>query len=223
MTPQEARTFLESSRGHPHEAAFTLALLCGLRVSELLGLSWDCVELDGPAPSIKVRQGLKFVPADASIAPEKRAAGQKGILILSDVKTAKSRRSVHLPGLAASALAEHRKAQLIKRVAAGDWPAKPLGADLVFRADNGQPIDPSNFRKALSKVTSAAGLGHWHPHELRHSAASILLDQGVPLKTISETLGHSSITITADIYSHLLEAARAEPARAMDRAFGGSR
>ena len=83
----------------------------------------------------------------------------------------------------------------------------------------GNPIDPSSFWKALSE---AAGFGHWHRHELRHSAASLLLAQGVPLKVISETLGRSSIAATADIYGHLLDDARAEAAAAMGRALGES-
>ena len=84
-----------------------------------------------------------------------------------------------------------------------------------------QSLDPSSFWKALREAAEAAGLGHWHPHELRHSAASLLLAQGVPLKVISETLGHSSIVVTADIYGHLLDDARAEAAAAMDRALSG--
>jgi integrase len=102
------------------------------------------------------------------------------------------------------------------------WPTAPLGADLVFRTGRGNAIDPSSFWKALREATEAAGLGHWHPHELRHSAASLLLAQGVPLKVISETLGHSSIAVTADVYGHLLDDARAEAAAAMDRALSVS-
>jgi integrase len=128
-----------------------------------------------------------------------------------------------------AALAKHsrqpltslRRAQKAERLAAGpSWPAKPQGVDLVFRASNGEALDPSNFRKELSKVTTAAGLGHWTPHAMRHSAASIMFAQGLPLKTISDTLGHSSIAITADIYAHLMDESRAEAASAMDRAIG---
>jgi integrase len=208
MTPQEARTFLESVEGHRQQAAFVVALLCGLSVSELLGLGWDAVNLEGSVPTLKVRRGLKFVPGVG--------------LILSGTKNSKRMRTVHLPELARTALVEHRKVQRAERLAATVWPAKPLGADLVFRATNGEALDPSNFRKELSKATQAAGLGHWHPHELRHSTASLLFAQGVPLKVVSETLGHSSITITADIYSHLLDDSRAEAADAMTRALAGA-
>jgi integrase len=120
-----------------------------------------------------------------------------------------------------SGLRVHRRQQAAERLRLGErWPAAPLGADLVFRTGRGNAIDPSGFWKALSEATEGAGLGHWHPHELRHSAATLLLAQGVPLKLISETLGHSSIVVTADVYGHLLDDARAAAAAAMDRALG---
>jgi integrase len=109
-------------------------------------------------------------------------------LALEDTKTRGSRRTVHLPG--------------------------PV---VVFRTPFGTAIDPDNFRNRCYLVTEAAGLGRWSPHELRHSAASLLLAQGVPLKVVSETLGHASIRITADVYGHLLEPAKTEAAEAMTR------
>jgi integrase len=207
MTPDQARAFLESIRGHGLEAAFVVMLTCGLRLSELLGLAWDCVVIDGHRPALVVRRGLKRVPGRG--------------LVLDDVKTNRSRRTVHLPDPAESALRVHRREQAAARLRMGArWPAAPLGADLVFRTSRGNPNDPSGFWKALGEATEVAGLGHWHPHELRHSAASLLLAQGLPLKVISETLGHSSIVVTADVYGHLLDDARAEAAAAMNRALG---
>jgi integrase len=90
LTVDQARTLLAEVRGHRHEAAFVVALTCGLRISELLGLSWDCVDLDGAPQRITVRRGLKYVPNVG--------------LILSDVKNTRSRRSVHLPLAAGAAL-----------------------------------------------------------------------------------------------------------------------
>ena len=102
-----------------------------------------------------------------------------------------------------------------------EWEPLPLGHDLVFRTPFGTAIDPANFRHATYKATIDAGLGRWSPHELRHSAASLLLAQGISLKVASEMLGHSSIRVTADIYSHLLEPARQEAAEAMENALWG--
>jgi integrase len=127
----------------------------------------------------------------------------------------------------------HRRRQEIERAEfPGVWPELPLGIDLVFRSSTGTALDPSNVWSSLSEATQHAGaeyldhertqikpgtgLGHWHPHELRHSAASLLLAQGVPLKVVSEILGHSSINVTADVYAHVLAPARNDAANAMD-------
>jgi integrase len=90
---------------------------------------------------------------------------------------------------------------------------------LVFTTAVGTPVDPRGFNRTLSKVAKAAGLGHWHPHELRHSAISLLLAAGVPLEIVSEVVGHSSIRITKDIYGHLEERQRAVAAQAMESVF----
>ncbi|MGH9304928.1 MAG: tyrosine-type recombinase/integrase [Acidimicrobiales bacterium] len=75
----------------------------------------------------------------------------------------------------------------------------------MFTSLIGTPVDPDNFAKAFVRACEKAGLGHWHPHEARHSAASVMLAQGVPLEVVSEVLGHSSISITKDVYGHLVE------------------
>lgn len=226
MTPPQARVFLDHIRGDRHEAMYVTALTLGLRVSELLALGWDDVNLapsDGSTPTITVRRGLKRI----------RGRG----LVIEGVKTRTSRRTVHLPAIAADHLAAHRSRQVEERLAfPGVWPDRPHGVDLVFRSAAGTALDPSNVWHYLSDATRHAGaeyldekrtrirpgtgLGHWHPHELRHSAASLMLAQGVPLKVVSEVLGHSGINITADIYAHVLAPLKDEAASAMDRALG---
>ncbi len=69
----------------------------------------------------------------------------------------------------------------------------------------GNPSDPDTFSHLFSKPAQKAGLGHWHPHELRHSGASIMLTQGTPLHVVSDVLGHASIAITKGVYGHLME------------------
>ena len=210
LTPDQARHLLDQIAGHRHEAAIVLALALGLRLGELLGLTWSDIELDGPTPRLTVTRALKRTPGVG--------------LTIEDVKTRSSRRTVYLPPVATSQLREHRRRQVTERLAAGaEWTPLPLGADLVFRTPFGTAVDPRNFRAALYRVTEAAGLGQWSPHELRHSAASLLLAMGVELKVISEMLGHSSIRITADVYGHLLEPSRQDAAAAMERAIGGGR
>ena len=79
----------------------------------------------------------------------------------------------------------------------------------------GTPIDPDNFSHAFSRLCESAGLGHWHPHELRHSGASLKLAQGTPLHVVSEVLGHASIAITKDVYGHLVEGDKRAAAESM--------
>lgn len=74
---------------------------------------------------------------------------------------------------------------------------------LVFAARVGTPIDPSNLRRDLSRVTHKAGLGHWHPHELRHSAVSLLCAAGLRLEEVAEVMGHGSTRMTGDVYRHV--------------------
>src|SRR5205814_6850672 len=82
----------------------------------------------------------------------------------------------------------------------------------------GTPLDPENFGHTVPRICEQAGLGRWTLHELRHSCASLLLAMGVPLEVVSETLGHSSIRVTKDVYGHLLAPARADAADSMARA-----
>jgi integrase len=224
MTPEQARLFLDHVRGDRLEALYVVALSLGLRISELLALGWDDLDLepaDGSRPTLTVRRGLKRI----------RGVG----LVIDGVKTRSSRRTIHLPVVTADRLRAHRERQAAEQASfAGEWPDRPLGVDLVFRTVTGTALDPSNVWSQLShatrhagaeyeddahtKIRPGTGLGHWHPHELRHSAASLLLAQGVPLKVVSEVLGHSGITVTANVYAHVMAPARDDAASAMDRA-----
>ena len=89
---------------------------------------------------------------------------------------------------------------------------------LIFATATGAPLDPENFSRAFAKLCNRAGLGRWHPHELRHSGASLMLAQGTPLHVVSEILGHASITITKDVYGHLVEGDRRAVAASMSQA-----
>jgi hypothetical protein len=89
---------------------------------------------------------------------------------------------------------------------------------LVFTSTIGTPLDPEVFGKSVPRICKAAGLGHWSIRELRHSCASLLLAMGVPLEVVSDTLGHTSIRVTMDVYGHLLAPAKMEAADAMQRA-----
>lgn len=203
LTPEQARHLLAASRGHRLEPFVAVALACGLRRGEALGLRWGDVDLDDGV--LEVKRTLS------------RVGGQ---LTFSDPKTKGSRRQVELPEAVKVALRAHRKRQLEARMTVGPaW----QDLDLVFATAVGTPMDPDNVRRDFSTLTKSAGLGHWTPHELRHSAASLMLAQGVPVEVVSRVLGHASIRITVDTYAHLLRDQTKAAATAMDAMLGGHR
>ncbi|MEZ5175149.1 MAG: tyrosine-type recombinase/integrase [Acidimicrobiia bacterium] len=117
------------------------------------------------------------------------------------LKTKRSRRTLHITPALDSLLRAHRVRQAQERLAAGpEW----ADSDLVFTTKKGTPVDPDNFAHYFHRLCARAELGHWTPHELRHSAASIMLAQGTPLWVVSEVLGHASLALTKDVYGHLL-------------------
>ena len=192
---------LAEAAGDRLEAAYLIALALGLRRGEVLGLRWSDLNLEADDPTLTVRQQLLRMRAG---------------LGLSDVKTARSRRTLHVPAPVVDALRAHRARQSSERLLAGpEWKGDK---DLVFTTPFGTPVDPDNFKNRVAKLAASAGLGHWTTHELRHSCASLLLAMGVPLEVVSETLGHSSIRVTKDVYGHLMAPARKEAAKAIQQA-----
>jgi integrase len=206
LTVEQGRHLLDAVREDRLEAAYVTALTLGLRRGELLGLTWDDVDLDAERPTLTVLRSLK------------RVAGRG--LEVSETKTRGSRRRIHLPAPTVDALRRHRDRIDVERATVGSsWPDRPLGVDLVFRSPIGTAVDPDNFRNATYSLTKRVLGERWSPHELRHSAASLLIAQGVDLKVVSEVLGHSSIRITSDVYGHLLDGAGVVAADAMSELF----
>jgi integrase len=186
---------LHALKTHRNEALYALMLSTGLRRGEALGLKWEDVDLNSGV--ILVRRQLKR---------------EQGRLLTSDTKTAKSRRAVHLPAPMIATLKAHRARQSADHLKIGNaW----SDSGHVFTTTIGTPIDPRNVYREFQKICEQAGLGKWHPHELRHSAASLMLAQGVKLQVVSEVLGHASIRMTADVYGHILAPDRQSAADAM--------
>jgi integrase len=123
-----------------------------------------------------------------------------------------------LPVVAIDALRRQKARQAADKLAAGSaWQDR---ASLVFTDAVGRPIDPTAVSGSFRNLAHGLGLPV-RLHDLRHTAASLMLAAGVPLKVVSEALGHSSIAITADVYSHVTPDLKREAAEAMDRALGG--
>jgi integrase len=205
LTADETHRMIEGTAGQPLGPFFCLAATTGLRLGELLGLAWSDVELDGTQPTLTVRRSLA------------RAEGRNQYA-LAEPKTNRSRRTIELGPTAARALRRQKARQASDRLAAGDvWQDV---ASLVFRDSVGRPLAPWEVSKGFSAALKILGLPHVRFHDLRHGAASLLLSQGVPLRLVSEQLGHSSIAITGDVYAHIDREQKRAAADALERAIG---
>lgn len=197
LTPVHVRLLLEAATGERLEALFAVAVTAGLRRGELLALRWSDVDLDDG-----------FVRVVGSLA---RARG-KGVAI-TNPKTPRSRRRVELTATAVDALQRHRAVQAAERLAAGPWWKT---GDLVFTNHQGGFLAVKDVYAAYHRVLDRAGLPRVRFHDLRHTAATLMLSRGVHPKVASEMLGHSTIAITLDLYSHVTETMQREAARVVD-------
>ncbi len=127
---------------------------------------------------------------------------QKGRgLVLTETETDRSRRTIAPPVPLVASLRAHRVRQLEERLAAG---CRWRDGGFVFASSVGTGLEPRNLHRAFKAVLTRAGLPNIRFHDLRHSAASLMLAQGVPLRVVMEVLGHSSISLTANTYSHVM-------------------
>jgi len=201
FNPAEAKTLLLAARGDRLEALYIVALSLGLREGEVLGLQWSDIDLD--ARRLRVSHTLQ------------RLAKQ---WVLASPKTEQSRRTIMLPTSVAEALRKHRTRQLEERLAAGELWNPWTGGDLVFVNENGTPLHPKTLLTRYHALLVTAKLPRRRFHDTRHSAASILLAQGVQPKAIQEILGHTEIRTTLDVYGHLFADTFEQAATAMESA-----
>lgn len=190
--PEQLKQFLEEIQGHRLYPAFFLAANTGMRRGEVLGLRWDDVDLDNAR--LSVRHGLLNVAYE---------------LVLSDVKTAAGRRTVDLDERTIAVLRSWRRAQLQERLACG-LPREEDG--VVFATAEGKPTHPDLFSQIFDRHVKKSTLPRIRLHDLRHTHASILLKAGVPVKVVSERLGHSSPAFTMTVYQHVLPGMQADAA-----------
>jgi integrase len=179
MTDEEAKRFLAAARSSPHYALFALMLTTGLRPSEALALRWQ--DVDTQRHAVRVTRSVKRI---------------RGAWVFEEPKTKRSRRVVDYPASFSETLLAHRARQ-----------TELLGAcELVFPNVDGGPLFEDNVRKRYFKpLLEVAGLpGTMRLYDLRHTHASLLLLAGVHPKVVSERLGHASIVITLDTYSHVV-------------------
>jgi len=210
--PADVRALIAAVEGDRLALAYRLGLMLGMRQGEILGLRWSDVDLD--RGRVEIRQALQRQIHNAD--GEK---GERSRLVPKSLKTAKSRRTLALPKSVVDAFVRHRDAQAFEQAKKGPrW----IDSGLVITTPTGGPLEPRALLKAWHDAQERAGLTRRSFHTTRHAAASVLIAQGLPLKTVQEVLGHSLIGTTADIYGHLAEEAFIEAADAMERAMTGT-
>lgn len=199
LTTEETKRLIEAACGDRFEALYVLAVTTGMRQGELLALKWDDVDLEHEV--LRVRRTLTRL---------------KGTYTLGEPKTSKSRRSVKLTTIDTEALRIHLSRQLEEIDRTGS-----LYEDqgLVFATEADTPVNPTNLRqRSFSRLLGRAKLPQIRFHDLRHTCATLLLGRNVNPKIVSEMLGHSSISITLDTYSHVLPDMQDSAAQALERA-----
>ncbi|WP_245205605.1 tyrosine-type recombinase/integrase [Kitasatospora sp. RG8] len=205
LTPEEVRALLRAARDHRLYPLWLLLVSTGLRRGEVLALTWTDIDLE--ARQLRVRRNLQRV---------------KGHLVFGTPKTARSRRTIALPASCVARLRERREQQIQERAEAGmDWQPLDIQPDgLVFTTLTGTALDPRNLNRSLATLCTKAKLRRIRVHDLRHTCASMMLASGVAVRTIMETLGHSTISMTLDTYAHIMETTLREAADRMDDALG---
>lgn len=211
LSLQQAQTLMHHIKGHDLEAAVLVMLTLGLRRGEVAGLTWDDVTL----------------PAEGSDGGKLRVVravkkADDGSTYVGSTKTARPR-SLPISGQLVDALRRHRARQSADRLKFGaGWGAMFPEYQFVFTNRVGSPIDLDKLNRNLKVLTTSAGLGSWSPHELRHSAISLMIANGAKPRFVQEIAGHASGRITNDIYTHVIEGGLQETADIMTSALWGS-
>ena len=194
-TPNEVWRILNLAKETPYFPAYHFMAFTGCRRGECLGLKWGNVDLD---------QGI------ASVVETIQRIKGRG-LIFDTPKSASSRRAIALDSEAIAVLRTHRLQQLQQRLLLGN---KWEDIDLVFPGPFGRPLDPSVLTHTFERLTVRTGVDGVRLHDLRHAHASLLLQMQVHPKVVQERLGHATISITLDTYSHLIPSMQADAADA---------
>lgn len=197
----QARALIEAAKGNRLGALYALALASGAREGELLALRWS--DVDWGRSSVRISRTLLRVT---------------GALLFAEPKTASSRRTVPVGASTIEALRRHRITQTQERLRAGTaWE----DLDLVFATELGTPIDAGNLlRRTHYPLLERAGLPRLRFHDLRHTAATLLLEAGAHPRVVAERLGHASPSLVMNIYGHVTERMQTEATATLERVLG---
>ncbi|KYH31125.1 site-specific integrase [Neomoorella mulderi] len=206
LSPEEQNRLLEALESHRLYAAFLLDMATGLRRGELLGLKWEDIDLKQGL--IHVKRTLVRVKAENG--PVKTA------LVFQEPKTAHGRRTIPIPESILPELKAHKKRQAQEKLIMGQ---NYQDNGLVFCGIDGRPLDPSSFGDHFAKLAKKAGIEEASMHTLRHTFATRLLELNEHPKIVQELLGHSTITMTLDTYSHVSPELKKQAAAKLDGLF----
>jgi integrase len=199
LSADETRRLLDAAAEDRLEALYVLAVHTGMRQGEMLALRWQDVDIENAVLSVR-----------------RTLTRRGGKVAFGEPKTKKSRRSIRLTPQAVDALRAHLERQLRDMEILGDH---YQDQGLIFTTDTGAPINPSNLRqRSFTPLLKRAGLPHMRFHDLRHTCATLLLSRGVHPKFVQELLGHATIAITLDTYSHVMPSMGDATAKAMEDA-----
>lgn len=197
LDESQVTRFLIASQGSPYETFYRLAIITGMRQGELFGLKW--VDLHWDSGALHVRRQVQ------------RVDGYGWQFV--EPKTRAGTRTIKLGEGMLLALRQHKQQQDIERSAMGNrW----VDNGLIFPNTVGNPMDPTNMRKDFNRILEEAGLPRVRFHDLRHTAASLMLNNNIPVIVASKILGHGKPSVTLDIYGHLYHEMQTEAAKVME-------
>lgn len=195
LTPDELAKLLTVADGHRDKWLFMFAAYTGMREGEILALTWSAVDYEGKKPYARVKQTVGYING-------------QGFVYRPLGKTKKSRREIALLDMAVYALRQQKKLQIAERLSAP--PGEFEETDLIFTTDRGKPVDPSGLTRRFKTLAKKAGFPNIRFHDLRHTYATLMLTLGIHPKIVQEILGHETIGITMDTYSHVLKGMQQE-------------